>query len=77
MATAEPLGDAVKPIDMAELRRTIEAAPLDGAAAGVSRAWLEQVERELREGRAARAMLSAHQGVADVTADLERRIAAR
>lgn len=48
-----------KPLDMAALRATIEAAPAKGRAAIVHRDWLEQVEREIIEGRAARAQLAA------------------
>ncbi len=49
-----------KPLDLDALRATIAAAPAEGPVAGVSRAWLEQVERELSQGRADRALLQAH-----------------
>ncbi|MDP8995299.1 MAG: hypothetical protein M3N07_10045 [Pseudomonadota bacterium] len=51
-----------KPIDMAELRRAIEAP----GGALVDRAWLEQVERELKDGRAAKAELARMKGTAAV-----------
>ncbi len=38
-------------IDLAQLRRTIEAAPENGDAATVTRGFLEQVERELSTAR--------------------------
>lgn len=47
-----------KPIDMNDLRRTIE----EGRAAIVTPSWLQQVERQLLEGGAALAELAAHRG---------------
>jgi hypothetical protein len=49
----------MKPLNMDQLRATIEAAPPVGPVAGVTRQWLQQVERELSEGRAAQALLAA------------------
>lgn len=46
-------------IDLQQIRRTIEAAPEGGRAAVVKRSWLEEVERELADGRAAIAELAA------------------
>lgn len=46
------------PLDLDALRRTIAAAPDEGIAASVTKAWLDQVEREIRKGRAAIAELS-------------------
>lgn len=46
-------------IDLAAIRQTIEATPVAGRAAIVTRKWLEQVELELATGRAAQAHLAA------------------
>lgn len=46
-------------ISLTDLRRTIDRAPKAGAAASVSRRWLEEVERELVTGNAAVAELAA------------------
>jgi len=63
----------VTPIDLDSLRRTIAKVP-EGAeyAASVSRVWLEQVERELVAGRAARAELAGLKSVAAVQQALRR-----
>jgi hypothetical protein len=61
-----------KPIDMAALRRTIEAAPVGGEGAIVSRRWLEQVERQLL---AAQAMVGAERGIAGVCDAIQARAA--
>ena len=53
-------------IDIDALRRTIAEAPAEGACAGVTRSFLEQVERELRAGRVAMAELARAQGIAHV-----------
>lgn len=52
-------------VDLTELRSMIDAAPeaMD-VAAGVTRRWLEEVERELRQGRAARAQLAGQNMIA-------------
>ena len=56
-------------IDISKLRRTIAASP-EGTAATVTRRFLEQVERELTEGRRAMAQLSIANGMAAVTDSL-------
>lgn len=52
-----------RPIDLDQLRQTIAVAP-EGTAATVTRRFLEQVERELTQGRAALALINADQGMA-------------
>lgn len=65
------MSDAAEPnrIDLNQLRRTIAAAP-DGTAATVTKRFLQQVERELAEGRHAVAQLSILTGIAVVTDSL-------
>jgi hypothetical protein len=46
-------------IDMKNLRRSIEALPVGGCAAMVTRRWLQEVELELVTGNAALAELAA------------------
>lgn len=59
-----------KPLDLDALRHAIAAAPAQGAVAGVSRAWLEQAEREIRQGRAAQALVNAHENIALACAEI-------
>lgn len=55
-----------RPIDLDQLRQTIAAAP-DGTAATVTRRFLQQVERELTQGRLAIAQANIAAGMAIVT----------
>ncbi len=53
----------MKPLNMADLRQAIEAAPADGVALlPTERRWLEQVETEVLAGRAALSELAAIRG---------------
>jgi hypothetical protein len=47
-----------QPLDLDALRSRIAAAPVAGVGVGVTRGFLEQVEREVRAGRAAIAQLA-------------------
>lgn len=53
------MGAPFNPINVERLRNIIASAPDQGPAAEVGRDWLERVEREILEGRAARAQLAA------------------
>lgn len=54
-------------IDLEKLRSTIEVSPPSGDAVIVNRGFLEQIEREIRAGRAAQAQLAASLAIAGVT----------
>jgi len=56
-------------IDLVQLRATIAAAP-EGTAATVTRRFLEQVEREISEGRDAIAKLQRQVCMAEVITSL-------
>jgi hypothetical protein len=59
------------PIDLDALRAVIEVAPHDcRLGLPTNRSWLEQVEREIREGRAAKALLAAQGRIAGVIDDI-------
>jgi hypothetical protein len=63
-------------IDLDALRRLIDETPAGERAAVVRRGFLEQVEREIREGRAAAAQLEADRRIAAVTRSIASGIAA-
>lgn len=57
-------------VDLAALRDTIIVAGATGVAATVTREFLVQVEREIREGRAAKAELDRRIAIEAVTEQL-------